>query len=143
MSDVKDKIAEENIADPFADSGEPDLDLSGLTSDTPVQESSKPSLSGEGLSKELEKIAVEERFTERKVIKAKPKTYAKTASLFEDELEIVDSARSDYKKHIGIVPKPSDSDVIRAALRAYERLPLEQRIQLLHDNIARKGRVNS
>jgi len=137
---IKDEEIEENIADPFSDNEELDLDLSGLTSNIAEHESIQTSSTIDDLKTKIEKIAIEGNFTERKVIKEKPIIYPKTASFYEEELNIIDSARSDFKKYVGIVPKPSDSDVQRAALRAFERLPLEQRMQLLYENIARKKR---
>jgi len=94
---------------------------------------------------EIRKIAEQSDFQSRQPIKRKQKATAKSFSLFPDDLEHINRAFNEMLKSYLENPeaglaKPSDSDVVRAALHLLALQPIEEQLQLIKEHRGR-GRM--
>ena len=69
-------------------------------------------------------------FTSREPVPPKSKAITKTAALFEKEIEIIDRCKAVFADGDGSF-KPSDSDIMRAALHIFNTIESEEIIKML------------
>lgn len=128
--------SEKQAVDPF-DSAE--IDLSVLT-----KQEAEPRQANSILpdKEEIRRIAAENEFRSRQPAKPQPKAINKTFSLFPDDLAHINRAFNEVLKAHSNNPglnlsKPSDSDIVRAALHFFAMQPMEDQLQLIKEHRGR------
>lgn len=90
---------------------------------------------------EIKKIATESNFHARQKEapkKEKSKTYNKTFSLFQEECQIINNIiRASYDDFDDTLPRPSGSDVVRAALHELAKKSLEKQSDIVKSHRGR------
>ena len=106
--------------------------------------------SGQTLEKEdIKKIAEESHFHARQKVvqketpkKDKAKTYNKTFSLFQEECQVINNIiRASFDDLEDDLPRPSGSDVVRAALHEFSKKSLEKQISMVKSHRGRGRKI--